>query len=172
MLTDPTHETNAARTARLKREAARRTREWRQRRRAARVPEARAVADALAEGAQFLALSQLRSGNAEPSISVRLLVDVAVACLRRQGYDLRISRLRVVESFSPDPWHESHRYVPTLQPAAGPFDLHPPRFADQWTPGEIAMLRKFMTIGTSPNVYDAIASHSGEFPTDRAQRDA
>lgn len=152
---DPRHETQRQRDARLSREAARRSREWRQRQRMQRAPDSRATHSAVAEAIAFLAYRGASTATARNFLpgadggifSLREVVLVATISLRRDGYGLRSSFKRVTAALDPRSDHDSPVRVPSRRPVEGPAIMIPPRLAEKWTDEELRLMRQFMTIG-------------------------
>lgn len=152
---DPDHETARQRDARLSREAARRSREWRDRQRKERAPDSRATAAAVAEAVALFALAGASTATARdflpdaagPTMSLRAIAAAAAIILRRQGYSFNASCLRVRKILEPRSDHDSPVHVPSRRAIEGPALMLPPRGADRWTDAELKLMRTFMKIG-------------------------
>lgn len=165
VVTDPTYETRAARRARLARESAQRSREWRQKQREQLVPDTRATAAGIAEAVQFLALKNSTVQNSLPgasgaSMTVKQIVTAASLCLRRQGYGYLAAQRRVIAMLQPTTDHCGPCSVPTKDHVPGPAALHPPRFAKSWSRLEINAMRRIMSVGQAETVYDVLAAET------------
>lgn len=128
-------ESPAARRARQRREAAERSRAYRQRQKAERAPDVRTTDAAIAEAFAFvlarhspLAAAQ-RAGKplAGASIPVLEVLQVALQVLVHAGYNRELSRTIVADRTASRPEHRDPTHVPSIRPVADPARVQPPK---------------------------------------------
>lgn len=123
---DIEEENATARRARQRRQAADRSRRYRERLRAAREPEARAIDAAISEAIAF----HVARDGAGVNIAPRTLMRTARLCLEREGYAPAAAASAIADRLSHRDDHLDPDHVPTLRP--GPIERIRPTKCGPW----------------------------------------
>jgi hypothetical protein len=132
---DPDLESPTARAARKRREAAERSRAYRERKRAERAPDVRTTDAAIVEALSFVLArhsplaAAINAGTplSQASIPVLEILQVALEVLIHAGYNREKSRTMIADRTASRPEHREATNVPSIRPHVDPAAIQPPR---------------------------------------------
>ncbi|MGV8949714.1 MAG: hypothetical protein ACOH2M_01335 [Cypionkella sp.] len=149
----PIAENALARNARMKREAAERSRAYRQRQKAERAPEVRQVDAAVVEGLAFVLqkygplIAAKNTGRSLEAATVPVLelLRAATDVLVHDGYNRQKSREAVADRVASRPEHRDPSHTPSIRPTDDPARVRPPRL---WPGDPIPKVLPYRRVGT------------------------
>jgi hypothetical protein len=146
----PITETALQRNARLKREAAARSRAYRERKKAERAPDPRTVDAAVTEALAFVLAKYgplVAARNAgrplsTASVPVLELLKTSSDILTQAGYNRQRSSQAIADRTASRPDHSAPHNVPSIRPTDDPARIMPPRLWPGDTPAPVQAFRR------------------------------